>query len=229
MNESPKPLLLSLKPRYADLIFEGVKKAELRRRALVQMEGRDVFVYVTSPIMQLRGGFLVGEVWTGTPQEIWKKVSEWAGVNKDDFDAYYAGQSIAYALEITDVWEFANPPGLSILRSRFDNFIVPQSWRYVKPEEHKCFRKMERAIETENCGREPDGTGHEQAPPRMLYSNPDESLAAIKATATAHRIGPSGHRESPVGGSPGKGGHCTTLGDAGRPASLLGSCRADLG
>ena len=43
-------------PRYADLIFEGVKKAELRRRALVQMEGRDVFVYVTSPIMQLRGG-----------------------------------------------------------------------------------------------------------------------------------------------------------------------------
>ena len=46
MSESPKPLLLSLKPRYADLIFEGVKKAELRRRALVQMEGRDVFVYV---------------------------------------------------------------------------------------------------------------------------------------------------------------------------------------
>ena len=79
---------------------------------------------------------------------IWKKVSEWAGVNKDDFDAYYAGQSIAYALEITYVWEFANPPGLSILRSRFDNFIVPQSWRYVKPEEHQSFRKMERAIET---------------------------------------------------------------------------------
>ena len=228
MSESPKPLLLSLKPRYADLIFEGVKKAELRRRALVQMEGRDVFVYVTSPIMQLRGGFRVGEVWTGTPQDIWKKVSEWAGVNKDDFDAYYAGQPVAYALEITDVWEFANPPGLSMLRSRFDNFIVPQSWRYVKPEEHQSFRKMERAIETENCGREPDGTGREQAPPRVLYSNPGESLVSIKASATAPRIGLSGPRESPVGGSPGKGGHCATLGDAGRPASPLGSCRADL-
>ena len=165
MSESLKPLLLSLKPRYADLIFEGVKKAELRRRALARMEGRDVFVYVTSPIMELRGGFRVGEVWTGTPQDIWKKVSEWAGVNKDDFDAYYTGQSIAYALEITDVWEFANPPGLSMLRSRFDNFIVPQSWRYVKPEEHQSFRKMERAIESENCGREPDGTRREQAPP----------------------------------------------------------------
>ena len=137
-------------------------------------------------------------------------MSEWAGVNKDDFDAYDAGQSIAYALEITDVWEFAPPPGLSILRNRFDNFIVPQSWRYAKSEEHQSFRKMERAIKTENCGREADGTGPEQAPPRMLYSNPDENPAVIKATATAPRIGPSGHRESPVGGSPGKGGHCYT-------------------
>ena len=75
MSESPKPLILSLKPRYADLIFEGVKKAELRRRPLVQMEGGDVFVYVTSPVMELRGGFRVGEVWAGTPQEIWEKVS----------------------------------------------------------------------------------------------------------------------------------------------------------
>ena len=101
------------------------------------------------------------------------------------------------------------------LRSRFGNFIVPQSWRYAKPEEHQSFREMERAIETENCSREADGTGLEQAPPRMLYSNPDESLAANKATPTAPRIGSSGHRESPVGGSPGKGGHCATLGDAG--------------
>jgi predicted transcriptional regulator len=127
------------------------------------MEGRNVFVYVTSPIMQLRGGFRVGEVWTGTPQDIWDKVSEWAGVEKDDFDAYYAGQSIAYALEITEVWEYANPPGLSTLRSRFDNFIVPQSWRYVKPEEHQSFRMMERAMETGNCDRKSDSTSREQA------------------------------------------------------------------
>ena len=164
MSETPKALLLSLKPRYADLIFEGVKKAELRRRSLVQMEGRDVFVYVTSPIMMLRGGFRVGEVWAGTPQDIWDRVSEWAGVDKDDFDAYYSGQSIAYALEITDVWEYANPPGLGTLRSQFDTFIVPQSWRYVTHEEHEFFRRMERAVETENRGWSTDNTNHKQTP-----------------------------------------------------------------
>ena len=33
-EQSPKPLLLSLKPRYADLMFEGVKKAELRTQGI---------------------------------------------------------------------------------------------------------------------------------------------------------------------------------------------------
>ena len=164
MSETPRALLLSLKPRYADLIFEGVKRAELRRRSLVQMEGRDVFVYVTSPSMVLRGGFRVGEVWAGTPQDIWDRVSEWAGVDKDDFDAYYDGQSIAYALEITDVWEFAKPPGLATLRSQFDNFIVPQSWRYVTSGEREYFGKMERAVETGNRGCTPGAINPQQAP-----------------------------------------------------------------
>ena len=164
MSEIPKALLLSLKPRYADLIFEGVKRAELRRRSLVQMEGRDVFVYVTSPVMMLRGGFRVGEVWAGTPQDIWNRVSEWAGVDKNDFDAYYAGQSVAYALEITDVWEYANPPGLATLRGQFYNFIVPQSWRYVTPEEHESFNEMERAVETGIRGWTPDSINRQKAP-----------------------------------------------------------------
>ena len=81
----------------------------------MQVEGGEVFIYVTRPVMELRGGFRVGEVWAGTPQEIWEKVSERAGINRDDFDAYYEGQSVAYALEITDVWEYLNPPRLSIV------------------------------------------------------------------------------------------------------------------
>ena len=154
MSGSRTPLLVSLKPRYADLIFEGQKRAELRRRAPEQMEGRDVFVYVTSPVMVLRGGFRIGQVWIGTPHEVWNSVYDRACVRKDDFDAYYSGQLTAYALEITDIWEFATPLGLRTLRSRFENFVVPQSWRYVKHEEQQTFGTMERSIESYNCDRE---------------------------------------------------------------------------
>ena len=144
-----QPLLLSLKPYYADLIFAGQKKAELRRRIASGIEGRDVFIYVSSPVMQLRGGFRVGHVWQGSPEEVWNEVSELTGGTKRGFDAYYKGCEIAYALQITDVWEYENPVDLNKLRNRFSNFVVPQSWRYVKPEEYRSFRNMKRQIKEE--------------------------------------------------------------------------------
>ena len=140
---------MSLKPYYADLIFEGRKKAELRKRIALGIEGRDVFVYVSSPVKQLRGGFRVGHVWQGSPEEVWNEVSELTGVDKQGFDAYYEGREIAYALQVTDVWEYEKPVDLSKLRNLFSNFVAPQSWRYVKPEEYRSFRNMKRQIKEE--------------------------------------------------------------------------------
>ena len=136
------PLLYSLKPCYANLVFDGLKHAELRRRITPFIENRDVFIYVSSPIKQLRGGFRVEHVWCGSPEEVWNEVSELASVNKQDFDTYYAGRTIAYALKISDVWEYTYPVDLTMLRKRFPHFVVPQSWRYVKPEECRSFRRM---------------------------------------------------------------------------------------
>ena len=165
MNSATTPLLFSLKPKYAKLVFDGPKKVELRRRDLTRMRGRDIFVYVTSPVGKLRGGFRVGEVWTGTPEEIWNVVSESACVEKPDFDAYYAGRNIAYALEITEVWEYSDPVGLSELRDIFQNFVAPQSWRYVKPQEHELFLRMERDRLEKDITLEPKRTWREQSPP----------------------------------------------------------------
>ena len=150
MNASESPLLISLKPQYADLVFDGLKKAELRRRDLRRMKGRDVFVYVTSPVMQLRGGFHVGEVFTDTPVAIWDKVSKEAMVKKSDFDAYYAGSNLACALKIADEWEYEIPMDLSDLRRKFKRFVVPQSWRYLKLDELALFRSMKPSTSTES-------------------------------------------------------------------------------
>ena len=85
----------------------------------------------------------------GSPEEVWNEVSELAGVDKRGFDTYYEGREIAYALQVTDVWEYENPVDLNKLRNRFSNFSVPQSWRYVKPEEYRSFRNMKREIKEE--------------------------------------------------------------------------------
>ena len=149
MNTSSTPLLLSLKPRYADLVFDGQKTVELRRRSLERMQGRDAFVYATTPERQLRGGFRIGKVWAGTPEKVWSLVSDRTGVEKADFDAYYAGRDVAYALEIVDVWEYTKPLTLDALKQVFRNFVVPQSWRYVKPEEYQAFRRMKSSVTDE--------------------------------------------------------------------------------
>ena len=71
-------------------------------------------------------------------------VSELARVDKREFDAYFEGQTVAYALEIKDVWEYQNPVGLKVLRSRFESFVVPQSWRYVTTAEVRAFETLAR-------------------------------------------------------------------------------------
>ena len=144
MNTAQRPLIISLKPCYADMVFEGLKKVELRRRIASQISNRDVFIYVSSPVRELRGGFRVGQVWEGSPEDVWNIVADLSTINRREFDAYFQGQAVAYALEVTNVWEYESPVGLSWLRDLFDDFVVPQSWRYAKSEEHEAFQRMNR-------------------------------------------------------------------------------------
>ena len=75
---------------------------------------------------------------------MWREVSQLAQVEKEDFDAYYAGRTVAYAMRMADVWEHSRPVDLEALKARFPDFVVPQSWRYVRPEEWHFFRTLRR-------------------------------------------------------------------------------------
>ncbi len=134
-------LLLSVKPYFADQIFDGTKTAELRRRISIYVKNQEVLIYVTTPVRQLRGGFRIEQVWSGPPETVWEKVSDKAGVTKGDFDAYYEGVKTAYALKITDVWEYDEPFGLESLRDMFEDFVIPQSWRYLKTNESQVLQR----------------------------------------------------------------------------------------
>lgn len=137
-----RPLMISLKPCYADLVFEGLKRAELRRRFCRQLEGREVFVYVSSPVKAIRGGFTVGDVWRGSPKRIWREVGEMAAVSKEEYETYYSGADLALALEITQVWEFDEALPLDHLRDELPGFTVPQSFRFLTVSEEEFLQDM---------------------------------------------------------------------------------------
>jgi len=136
------PLILSLKPEYADLIFNGTKKVEFRKRFPTNNMDYEIFVYVSSPVKQIRGAFRVNQVTKASPEEIWHTMSEVAGIDKSSFDAYYLNHDFAYALKITNIRKFNSPVSVEILRRKFDKFVVPQSWRILKSEESKFFSTL---------------------------------------------------------------------------------------
>ena len=59
-------LLLSIHPEYAEKIFDGTKRVELRRVRPRLQNGDLVIVYVSSPVKAVCGAFRVDNVVAGT-------------------------------------------------------------------------------------------------------------------------------------------------------------------
>jgi len=128
-------LLLSIQPRYAELIFNETKKAELRRIRPRVDRGDFLFIYVSSPEKVLLGSCEVKEVRQSSPDSLWKLVNKNSGITKSEFRDYFEGVSTGYAIFIQNVQKFNRPIELSQLQQQWDGFHPPQSYRYLTIEE----------------------------------------------------------------------------------------------
>lgn len=124
-----KALLLSIKPRFADAIFAGTKKFELRKVRPKVTVGDLVLVYVTTPRCSLEGAFRVGGILEDSPQRIWLRVRDSCSLTKSEFMSYYDGKSTAFAIQILEAWQLETAVQLRELRS--EKIIPPQGYRYL--------------------------------------------------------------------------------------------------
>ena len=133
-------LLLSIRPEYANKIFEGKKKVELRRVRSRLKAGDLVIVYVSSPEKALVGSFEVERVITveNLPKELnnlWQQVKEQAGIKRKQFDIYYEGASVGIGIFFKNIRIFPQRLELESLRKQLPNIRPPQSYRYLTPTE----------------------------------------------------------------------------------------------
>ncbi len=125
-------ILISIRPKYAEKIFNGSKTVELRKIKPKHLSSGDlVLVYVSSPIKSLVGAFKVEKVQEYAISEMWDNVKKNAGVSKKEFDDYYKNSNMGVAIFIESVWQFTKPIGLSDLRKAEKGFHPPQSFRYT--------------------------------------------------------------------------------------------------
>lgn len=136
---SAKALLLSIRPPYADAIFDGTKHYEFRKVQPKVDPGDLVLVYVTTPRCQVEGVFEVGDVLALAPQMLWRKVREKAGISWQVFVNYFEARDTAYAIEVKRVWSLAAPVPLADLRS--ESISPPQGYHYLSADQAMAFMR----------------------------------------------------------------------------------------
>jgi predicted transcriptional regulator len=128
----PEPVLMALHAEYYDLIWQGLKTHEFRRRFL---EGRPVrwFVYLNAPVSRLAAVINLGPAEVGSPDEVAAIAERMRPGNGASVLEYVRDLDRAFAVPILGATEY---PGLSAdeLRAELGAFHPPQG--YVRLGQH---------------------------------------------------------------------------------------------
>lgn len=139
-SPSGRAALLSIKPKYADLILAGTKRIELRRSWPDENIGVLV-LYSSAPVQRLVGIAYVETVRVEPPEKLWKLAVEFGGgVTHEEFQDYFHGRRKTFGIMIksVDVAELQLNP-----KTVFEEFIPPQSYMYLDPlKYHSIFESM---------------------------------------------------------------------------------------
>ena len=133
-------VILSIKPEFCNAILQGEKFYEFRKRIFkIQDEIDYVFVYSTSPIQKIVAAFTIDSILCDSPEKLWKKCKDGAGISRDLFFSYFGSNPEGYAIKIDEIIRFEpidpkhfvpdfNPPqSFCYTDDALQNLIVPQS------------------------------------------------------------------------------------------------------
>jgi predicted transcriptional regulator len=119
-------VILSIKPQFANKIFEGSKQFEFRKAIFKNPDIKKVIVYASSPVQMVIGEFEIDQIISNDPHTIWKQTRSRSGISEDYFFEYFQDRNIAYAIKVKKAKRYKNA---LCLRKDF-NLLPPQSFMY---------------------------------------------------------------------------------------------------
>lgn len=124
-----KLILMSIKTKYANQIFNGTKKYEYRRRSIGEKNlGKKIFIYSSEEEKAIVGYIIVGDIIEGTSEWVLEQTEN---KNNKDIINYFKDCKKCYALKISETVKFENPISLSSIRKIQEKFVIPQYYRYI--------------------------------------------------------------------------------------------------
>ncbi len=119
-------VVLSIKPEFANKIFDGEKKYEFRKSIFRNQEVKKIVVYSSSPVQKIIGEFEIDYILNEEPSALWRITSEHSGISKDRFFEYFQDKSCGYAIKIKNAKLYKAPKSIEEL-----NLHPPQSFCYL--------------------------------------------------------------------------------------------------
>ena len=119
--------IFAIKPKYVEKIFSGEKRFEFRSTVCKQQINK-IIIYETSPVSKIVGEVSVSKILKDTPENIWLKTKEYAGIDYDSFMNYFRERKFAFAYVLEKPIKYEIPK----LLSEYNIKAVPQSFIYLK-------------------------------------------------------------------------------------------------
>lgn len=126
-----RDVLVSIRPTYVEKILRGEKTVELRRRfPQISAIGGTLWIYSTNPVKAIVGLAKIKDVLLLPLSQIWEEYRAESGINRTEFDLYFASLEKGYVIVLEDVTAFEHHVSAAELRAEL-GFVPPQSFRYI--------------------------------------------------------------------------------------------------
>ena len=136
--QDSRTVLLSIKPKYAEMILSGKKTVEFRR-VWASEKVDSIIIYASSPIQMLVGSVSVREVSKDRPNRLWEHCKRCGGgLSKRELASYFDGKPLGVAVLLENVQRFKKSIDPKVV---IENFSAPQSFRYIKSSELTSLQK----------------------------------------------------------------------------------------
>ncbi len=129
-----RALLLTIKSEFANMIFDGTKSVELRRRRPRVAPGDYLIIYVPAPFKRIAGVVMVKDVIEARIHTLWRKIRAQCGIPHRDFLSYFSGVSVGFGIRVMRPARLGSPVPLETLRAIEPSFS-PQGYKYLSREE----------------------------------------------------------------------------------------------
>lgn len=120
-------LLMSINPEHVENILSGEKRFEFRKTRCRE-DIDSIIIYSTAPVGKVVAEVQVVDILENTPEEIWESTAANAGIDKNFFDQYYAGHTIAVAYALGKIKRYSKPRNLA----EYGIKMAPRSFIYIK-------------------------------------------------------------------------------------------------